>query len=237
METPLQWVKPFCAWLSLQTLWSKTGTVPLESLGSSWLRLCKYTLFLYTKIGGPVWAQKPLASPPPPSCPWVSSNTLLLLPLSCFHSVIDSGHFTMRALLSLYNEGIPFLLQWGHSFLYLLQWGHSFPDILQWEYSFDVNVLPSTGLACVPEQILSEVFSFLNTPFPKRKWGLNRIFVLSPSFVFSDPKFVVAAPFPQEPCCLSPTGQGLYEYVCGIYLYVLCMVCMCAYVYSRHVHL
>ena len=48
-----------------------------------------------------------------PRSPWnfVSgplSNTLLLLPLSCFHSIIDLGHFTMRAFLSksFYNGNI-----------------------------------------------------------------------------------------------------------------------------------
>ena len=81
--------------------------------------------------------------------PGPSSNTLLLLPLSCFHPVIDSRHFTMRAFLS------------------FLQWWHSFLDILQWGHSFDVNVLPSTGLASAPEQIPSVVFTFINPPFPK----------------------------------------------------------------------
>jgi hypothetical protein len=75
------------------------------------------------------------------------SNTLLLFPLSCFHSVIGSEHFTMRAFFSFYNEGTPF---WTFS-----QWGHS----------FDLNVFPSTtGLACVPEQILFAVFNFKKPP-------------------------------------------------------------------------
>ena len=98
-----------------------------------------------------------------------------------------------------YNEGIPFLLQWGHSFADLLQWGHS----------FDVNVLPSTtSLACVPEQI--PWFSALKRPpLPLNKLGLNRIFVLPPSFLSSDPN-IVEASFSSRPCCLSTAGQGIF---------------------------
>jgi hypothetical protein len=74
------------------------------------------------------------------------------------------GHFTGG--LSFYNEGM------------------SFQTFLQWGHFFDLNVLPSTtGLACVPEQIPLGVFSFKkHPPFPLNKWGLNRIFVLPPSF-------------------------------------------------------
>ena len=53
----------------------------------------------------------------------------------------------MRAFLSFYNEGTPFRT--------FLQWGHS----------FDLNVLPNTtGLVCISEQILIEVFSFNKPP-------------------------------------------------------------------------
>ena len=38
------------------------------------------------------------------------SNTLLLFPLSCFHSVIGSEHFTMRAFLFFYNKDVPLTL-------------------------------------------------------------------------------------------------------------------------------
>jgi hypothetical protein len=118
--------------------------------------------------------------------PELLTNTLLLLSLYCFYFVIDSQTF--------YNEDFPFLLQWGYSFLDILQWGHP----------FDVTFLPSTSLACVTEQILSVI----NPPFPKSKRGLNRIFVLPPSFVSPYPQFVIAAPFSCKPCCLRLAGQG-----------------------------
>jgi len=130
------------------------------------------------------------------------TNSLLFLPLSCFLSHNWLGTF--------YDRGFPILVQWGYSFLDTLQWGHSFLDILQWGHSFRINVLPFTGLACVPKQIPTVVFSFINPPFPKSKLGLNRIFVLSPSLASPDPKFVFAALFLGKPRCLSPAGQGMF---------------------------
>ena len=98
---------------------------------------------------------------------------------------------------------------YNKSIAFLLKWGHSFPDLFQRGHSFDLNVLPSTtSLARVPEQI--PWFSALKRPpFPLNKLGLNRIFVLPPSFLSSDPN-IVEASFSPRPCCLSTAGQGIF---------------------------
>lgn len=116
--------------------------------------------------------------------------SLLLPPVSCFRSLIDSGHFTMGTFLSFYNEDTPFRI--------LLQRGHS----------FELTVIPNTAsLACVPEQIPFEVFSRIK-PFPLNKQGLKRIFVLPPFFSFSGPKICHCSSFPSRTLLFKSCRSG-----------------------------
>jgi hypothetical protein len=97
-------------------------------------------------------------------------------------------------------------LSLGH-YLTLFCFFHSLTpvrDILQWGHSFSFTI--------------RTLFSgpFYNGGIPLTlMWYLAPPFGLSLSFLI--PKFVVVAPFPREPCCLSPASRGILGfYYCKV---------------------